>query len=210
MRDPFLTGFHDLAVAEGAGHPEMERPMALLVDALTRGVPAAERTRATLPVVDEHLETTLAAGVGPAADLARMVASRTGWAVPYPEYAGEPDMDAMRLGYAYSPIIGAAEDARSWSTATPVYLSDEVFAGMVLQGPGVTYPPHVHKAVEVYWVLAGSADWQKGDAWSTHGPGTVILHDTGVRHATVTCDEPQLLFFAWVTDPDCVPVIIRL
>jgi hypothetical protein len=38
----------------------------------------------------------------------------------------------------------------------------------------------------------------------------VILHDTGVRHATVTCDEPQLLFFAWVTDPDCVPVIIRL
>ena len=119
MRDPFLIAFHDLAVAEGAGHPEMESPMALLADALTRVVPAAELPRVTLPVVDEHLETTLAAGVGPAADLARMVASRTGWVVPYPEYAGEPDMDAMRLGYAYSPIIGAAEDAISGSRRRP-------------------------------------------------------------------------------------------
>jgi mannose-6-phosphate isomerase-like protein (cupin superfamily) len=81
---------------------------------------------------------------------------------------------------------------------------------MVLQGPGITYPPHVHKAVEVYWVLAGTADWQKGDEWSTHGPGTVILHDTGVRHATTTRSEPQLLFFAWVTDPGCATVIVRL
>jgi hypothetical protein len=37
----------------------------------------------------------------------------------------------------------------------------------------------------------------------------VIFHDTGVRHATVTGDEPQLLLFAWVTDPDSIPVIIR-
>jgi hypothetical protein len=38
----------------------------------------------------------------------------------------------------------------------------------------------------------------------------VILHETGVRHATITGSEPQLLFFAWVTDPACEPVIIRL
>jgi len=208
--DPFLTALHRFAMAEGGDHFELVRPMALLADALGGVVTAPEHRRTTLPVVDEHLAATLETGVGPAADLARMIAPRTSWAAPYPEYAGEPDMDAMRLGYAYSPVIGAAYDATSGGAATPAYLSDEVFAGMVLQGPGITYPPHVHKAVEVYWVLAGTADWQKGDEWSTHGPGTVILHDTGVRHATTTRSEPQLLFFAWVTDPACVPVIIRL
>ena len=210
MDDPFLTAFHGLAIAEGADRPGLERPMAQLADALGRVVPAPERPRTTLPVVDEHLAATLAAGVGPVADLARMIAPRTSWAAPYPDYAGEPDMDAMRLGYAYSSIIGAAEDAASRRAVTPVYLSDEVFAGMVLQGPGITYPSHAHKAVEVYWAITGSADWQKGDEWSTHGPGSVILHETGVRHATITHSEPQLLFFAWVTDPACVPVIIRL
>ena len=92
---------------------------------------------------------------------------------------------------------------------TSLYLSDEVFAGLALQGPGVLYPAHVHKAAEIYWVISGTADWQWGDDWSTHGPGAVIFHDTGVRHATVTGDEPQLLLFAWVTDPDSIPVIIR-
>jgi len=208
--DPFLTAFHGLAVAQGADRPELERPMALLADALKRVLPATEQPRTTLPVVDEYLAATLAAGVGPVADLARMVAPRTSWAVPYPDYAGQPDMDAMRLGYAYSSVIGATEDAISRGAVPPPYTSDEVFAGMVLQGPGINYPPHVHKAVEVYWVITGSADWQKGDEWSTHGPGTVFLHDTGVRHATITGTEAQLLFFAWVTDPDCVPVIIRL
>ena len=83
-------------------------------------------------------------------------------------------------------------------------------AGLVLQGPNVVYPAHVHKATEIYWVASGTADWQKGDDWSSHGPGTAIFHDTGVRHATVTGDEPTLMLFAWVTDPACVPVIIRL
>ena len=106
--------------------------MALLADALGGVVPAPERPRTTLPVVDEHLASTLAAGEGPVADLARMIAPRTSWAAPYPDYAGEPDMDAMRLGYAYSSIIGAAEDAVSGGAATPAYLSDEVYAGMVL------------------------------------------------------------------------------
>ena len=141
--------------------------------------------------------------------MARIVAGRTGWARPYPDYAGQPDMDALRANYAYSPIIGAAEDAISGNAVTALYLSDEVFAGLVLQGPGVVYPPHVHKAAEVYWVVSVTADWQRGDDWATHGPGSVIFHDTGGRHATVTGDEPQLLLFAWVTDPDSIPVIIR-
>jgi len=206
---PFVEAFRAFAVAEGDRDPELTRPMALLADGLDHVIVAEPTPQTELSVVDQHFEAALAAGVGVPADLARIVAGQTNWAQPYPDYVGQPDMDALRANYAYSPIIGAAEDSISRKSMTSLYLSDEVFAGLALQGPGVLYPAHVHKAAEIYWVISGTADWQWGDDWSTHGPGAVIFHDTGVRHATVTGDEPQLLLFAWVTDPDSIPVIIR-
>jgi quercetin dioxygenase-like cupin family protein len=133
-----------------------------------------------------------------------------GWAIPYPEHIGEPDMDHMRANYAYAPIVGTSPiSSGDLEEPSPLYASDDVFAGAVVQGPGVTYPSHVHKATEAFWVAAGTADWQMGDAWTSRGPGATIFHPTGTRHATVTTDEPQLTLFAWTSDADCVPVIIR-
>ncbi|MEE3186302.1 MAG: dimethylsulfonioproprionate lyase family protein [Actinomycetota bacterium] len=209
MVAPFIEAFRAFAATERDRDPELARPMTLLADGLDHVTVAEPTPQVGLPVVDRHFEAALAAGVGVPADLARIVAGQTSWAQPYPNYGGQPDMDALRANYAYSPVIGAAEDAISGNAVTPLYLSNEVFVGLVLQGPGVVYPPHVHKAAEVYWVVSGTADWQWGDDWSSHGPGAVFFHDTGVRHATVTGDEPQLLLFAWVTDPDSIPVIIR-
>jgi len=206
---PFVEMLRAFVLAERDRDPGLARPMALLADGLDHVTVAEPTPQVGLPVVDRHFETALASGVGVPADLARIVAGRTSWAQPYPDYSGQPDMDALRANYAYSPVIGAVEDAISGNAVTALYHSDEVFVGLVLQGPGVVYPAHVHKAAEVYWVISGTADWQWGDDWSTHGSGAVIFHDTGVRHATVTGDEPQLLLFAWVTDPDSIPVIIR-
>jgi len=206
---PFVEMLRAFVLAEGDRDPGLARPMALLADGLDHVTVAEPTPPVGLPVIDRHFETALASGVGVPADLARIVAGRTSWAQPYPDYSGQPDMNALRANYAYSPVIGAVEDAISGNAVTALYHSDEVFVGLVLQGPGVVYPAHVHKAAEVYWVISGTADWQWGDDWSTHGSGAVIFHDTGVRHATVTGDEPQLLLFAWVTDPDSIPVIIR-
>ena len=209
MLASFIETFRAFAVAEGDRDPELARAMALLADGLDHVMVAEPTPQTQLPLIERHFEAALDAGVGVPADLARMVAGYTNWAQPYPDYIGQPDMDALRANYAYCPVIGAAEDLISRNASTSLYLSDEVFAGLALQGPGVVYPAHVHKAAEIYWVISGTADWQWGDEWSTHGPGAVIFHDTGVRHATVTGDEPQLLLFAWVTDPDSIPVIIR-
>ena len=206
---PFVEMLRAFVLAERDRDPGLARPMALLADGLDHVTVAEPTPPVGLPVIDRHFETALASGVGVPADLARIVAGRTSWAQPYPDYSGQPDMNALRANYAYSPVIGAVEDAISGNAVTALYHSDEVFVGLVLQGPGVVYPAHVHKAAEVYWVISGTADWQWGDDWSTHGSGAVIFHDTGVRHATVTGDEPQLLLFAWVTDPDSIPVIIR-
>ena len=182
MSDPFLTAFGDFARSEGQRDPALSGPMLLLADALTRVVPAQVGTLASLPVVDEHLEASRQAGVGVLADLALQVADRTSWASPYADYAGEPDMDAMRSAYAYAPIIGQAYNAILGRPGSAPYLSDEVQAGLTLQGPGVVYPPHVHKAVEIYWVISGTAKWQRGDEWSTHGPGATIFHDLSLIH----------------------------
>ena len=214
MAIPFIEALSAFAAAEGARDPDLARPMGLLGDALARVVPPVGRPAQptqppTQPVVERHLSDALAAAVGTAGDLIASVVDEVGWAVPYPEYAGEPDMDAMRANYSYAPIIGSAEDAISGGAVAAPYLSDEVFVGLVLQGPGCDYPSHVHKSEEIFWVTAGTSDWQMGDQWRVEGPGGVIHHESGVRHATVTRDEPLLMLFAWVTDPGCIPVIVR-
>jgi len=207
MDGGFITGFLGFAAAEATQHPDLAGPLGRLVDALesVESVESVDRNSGpTLPVVDEHLDVALSAATGPSGELLREVVHQVGWAQPYPEHIGEPDMDALRASYAYAPIVGARDNGPA-----PLWTSNDVFAGVVLQGPGVVYPSHVHKAAELYWVASGTARWQRGDEWTSHGPGALIFHDTGVRHATVTGHEATLLLFAWVSDPASVPVIIR-
>ncbi len=209
-RDPFLAGFAAFARAEGEAHPAMADQMATLADALGRCTPLQPGPQPAHQVVEAHLGPGLDAAEGPAGDLLRLVADRIGWTLPYPEHAGEPDMDHLRANYAYSPIVGASPVGDGGAgEPSPLYASDEVFAGAVVHGPGAAYPSHVHKSEEVFWVTAGTADWQKGDAWRVDGPGAVIHHPSGTRHATITRDEPLLMLFAWVSDPDSIPVIVR-
>ena len=210
MALPFIESLSAFAASEGARDPDLTQPMALLVDALVRVMPTAGRAlQPSQEVVDRHLGGALAAAVGTAGELIDSVVHDVGWAIPYPEYAGESDMDAMRANYSYAPVIGSATDAISGGAVAAPYLSNEVFVGLVLQGPGCNYPSHVHKSEEIFWVAAGTSDWQKSDVWRVEGPGGVIHHESGVRHATVTRDEPLLMLFAWVTDPGCIPVIVR-
>ena len=208
--DPFLDRFIVFAHAEADRDPSMADAMSNLADALERCTRVPPGARPTYPVIDEHLGPCLDAAVGAPGELLRLVVDQMGWAIPYVEHIGEPDMDHMRANYAYAPIVGTNPiDGGGLEEPSPLYASDDVFAGAVVQGPGVTYPSHVHKATEAFWVAAGTADWQRGDEWTSRGPGSTIFHPTGTRHATVTHDEPQLMLFAWTSDVDCVPVIIR-
>jgi hypothetical protein len=207
--DPFVTDLCSFAESEGVRVPELRQPMALLADSLGRVSLLEKSERPSLPVVDYHLADALEAAEGPVGDLLRKVLPDAGWARPYPEHAGEPDMDLFRAGYGYAPVIGSPGNSYRGG-ALPLFGSEEVFVGAVLQGPHVVYPSHVHRAIEVYWAASGTADWQKGDVWRSCGPGEAILHETGVRHATTTGDEAILMMFAWVADPDSIPVIVRL
>ena len=208
--DAFLGNLRAFADAEGARAIYLNRPMEILSNALGRAIPVDDRPpQPSQPVVDAHLADALGAAVNAVGDLVRSIVDRVGWAAPYPEYAGESDIDAMRTNYAYAPIVGGAVDVISAGSVSAPYMSEEVFVGLVLQGPNCDYPSHVHKAEEVFWVAAGTADWQKCDAWRVDGPGAVIHHLSGTRHATITREEPLLMLFACVSDPGSIPVSIR-
>ena len=105
--------------------------------------------------------------------------------------------------YRYDVTEFLPEFSENWAHAeiagpTGLASCDQLRIGLILQGPNTFYPGHHHPAVEVYYVLAGTAHWQQGSGpFVPQPPGNLILHPSGVRHAMRTEDEPLLAIFAW-------------
>lgn len=163
------------------------------------------------PVVDSWLEAAAAQGcaseAGPFLEALARSGRELSWNVPYPHSAGEPDMDAFRANYSFAGLIG---NTRSFLGEMTVLGSKAAFAGVTLQAPETLYPSHVHRAVEVYYVLAGRAAWQRGGGeFVERPPGSFILHGGGVRHAMRTGPEPLLAIAIWVNHLDSEAVIVR-
>lgn len=115
---------------------------------------------------------------------------------PSKSYDDEPSMAAFVPRYAVAPIVGPDRFGRHCP-----YFSDRIFLGVSLQAPGTDYAAHAHQAVELYYILAGSVDWQQGDgAWRAKAPGDFVRHAADEPHAMRTGDEPLLALFAWVSD----------
>jgi mannose-6-phosphate isomerase-like protein (cupin superfamily) len=120
-------------------------------------------------------------------------------------YGGEPGMEAFCANYAFCALAGPAR----WATGCSA-VSDEVGFNFTVQGPGVTYPDHAHKAIELYYVVSGKALWKRGDEpWVERYPGEVILHTAGMRHAMKTADEPLVAMAVWISDIQAPLVVVR-
>ena len=152
-----------------------------------------------LEVVERHLDTCLGLAGEPAA--ARLVGSLSTepevvpWR-PSMAYGGEPAMEDFLRRYAVAVFLGPDR----FGLRCP-YLCTDATLGVTLQAPETDYPAHGHAAVEIYYILAGSADWQQGDGvWRRKVPGGFVLHEAHEPHAMRTRDEPLLAMFAWVSD----------
>lgn len=125
------------------------------------------------------------------------------WRVAYPNH-DEADMVALQAGYFVASIVGPKQ-----IDAAPIF-SEDVAIYITVMAPGLFYPSHVHKAPELYRVIAGAGQWQKGDGpFTVEPPGAWIVHPTGTRHAMETTDQPLLAMAIWTADLDSVPVIVR-
>ena len=164
----------------------------------------------SLEVVDRYLEpaVALAAGDQPSAIAQALLAvnDELAWFQAYPEHAADPFLARFRSNYAVTVLMWP--DVRDAAVAR--YLNDAVGIAFTIQAPNTDYPPHVHKAVEHYYPVGGTAYWRRGaDDWTERAPGRLIFHDTGVRHATRTVDEPLLSMAVWVGDFQSQSVIVR-
>lgn len=77
-------------------------------------------------------------------------------------------------------------------------VSTKVRSGFVIWAPNTYYPPHAHEAEELYIVLAGTGEWERGDEGPLmRPPASVFLHTSQMFHATKTFNEPVLAMYCW-------------
>jgi quercetin dioxygenase-like cupin family protein len=106
------------------------------------------------------------------------------WRYSYP-----PRNDAPDLGehIAFAEIIGPEAPFRS----------DSVCLGLTLIAPQTLYSAHRHPAVELYYVVTGTAAWTLNGVTQEHPPGTYILHPSQAIHAMETHAQPLLAIYSW-------------
>ena len=77
--------------------------------------------------------------------------------------------------------------------------SDKMAFGVLLLGPGVTYPPTSYESEGVFLVIGGTPEWKSGDApWTRVEPGSIVCRPYGGSEGKRPGDEPMLALYAWM------------
>lgn len=203
MRPPALTraahafaegilSLYTQEIARGASPaPALREASAHLSSALAG--PIRSTALQHLPVC-VHLPAALTAlSAGPLAALAPSFAvlARDGCWWQNANYRANPPHAGFLDNYASLELAGLSGPLMSTRTAI----------GVLLLGPNLDYPSHLHPADEVYHVLSGTADWwMAGLPWQEREAGTCIHHPSGVAHAMRTGAAPLLALYAWTGD----------
>ncbi|MEP3334115.1 dimethylsulfonioproprionate lyase family protein [Sedimentitalea sp.] len=139
---------------------------------------------ATKPVT-AHLRRSLDAGcrdrLAAAVQSLQVVVPLLSW-----QYGYEKVPRGLAANYAYAELCGPAG---------PV-ISEDLILGVVLFGPGCTYPAHAHKGItESYICLSGAVSENNQGVYAA---GSLIFNPPEHLHRITVGDrEPALLAYAW-------------
>lgn len=150
----------------------------------------------TLPAC-AHLEPALVNAARGGGDLAKLAGALRVLA-PQIAWRQRPGVDPVFMqGHANADLVGTGSDA--------LEQRDDVWLGLSLMAPGITYPDHQHPPEEAYLVLS-EGDWRQGsDAggdrsdWHTPGLGGIVYNRPGIVHAMRSGSEPLLAIW-------CLPI----
>ena len=79
--------------------------------------------------------------------------------------------------------------------------SERVRLGLYGMLPNAEYGIRTHPAEEVFVMLAGEADWKRGDEdYIPHGPGTRSHHPSMMPHAQRTRNKAFMSVYVWAGD----------
>jgi mannose-6-phosphate isomerase-like protein (cupin superfamily) len=180
MRASFAAGaYHGSAIAAEAARVVAELPDRPVV--LAKPLVASAH-----PVAAEVPEAARLAGRAWDAALSPLAA-----VLPW-RYGYAPRLDAPGLErrMAWAELVGPDAPIRS----------DRVGFGLTFIGRDTFYLPHRHPAVELYAVVAGSADWTLGEETTRRRPEDFVLHPANAVHAMRAGSEPILAIYSWTGD----------
>ena len=127
------------------------------------------------------------------------------WIAPYQPGDGS---DELATGYASTMLSMAGPPPRNGYQSP--FMNPNLLVAFTLQGPGIFYPLHRHKASEIYHVISGTAEWQRdGEPWRRRLPGEWFFHSSEQGHAMRTGDEPLLAMAAWIDHLDAPPPVLE-
>ncbi len=183
-----INAVRDLFAAEvekdTAAAPQLNRVLALLPE--LRLDP--ERSKARQLPVCRHLSRTLDLGkAGPAvaaANALRELEPTLAWAQSTRhnvETRGANFMD----NYAFSGLGLTG--------------STNLDFGVMLLGPGITYPVTSYASEGVFLVIGGSPEWKSGDEpWRRVVAGSIVCRPFDGAEGKRPGDEPMLALYAWI------------
>ncbi len=150
--------------------------------------PNPERPDASELPVCRHLSRALDSGeAGPASDVARALHD----IAPSLAWAQNPRYNADNKGAEFM-------DNYAW-TGLGLTGSDKMSFGVLLLGPGVTYPPTSYESEGVFLVIGGTPEWKSGDdPWMQVKPGSIICRPYGGSEGKRPGNEPMLALYAWM------------
>ncbi len=167
-----------------ASAPQLKRVLALMQE--LRLDP--ERPEARQVPGCRHLPRALDLGeAGPAAAVAtalRELESTLSW-------AQNPRYNVENKGADFMDNYG-------WSALGLTGSSDMAF-GVMLLGPGITYPPTSYESEGVFLVIGGSPEWKSGDEpWVRVEAGSIICRPWNGAEGKRPGNEPMLALYAWM------------
>jgi hypothetical protein len=172
------------ATKDPAAAPILNRVLALLPELR----PDPDRPDARQLPACRHLSHTLDLGeAGPAAAVARAVREL----VPMLEWRQNPRYTVENRGADFMENYG-------WS-GLGVTGSQVLDFGILLLGPGVTYPPTSYPSEGAFLVVGGSPEWKLGDEpWKRVDAGSILCRPENGSEGKRPGEEPMLALYTWL------------
>jgi len=164
--------------------PILKRVLSLLPDLKL----APEQPEATQKPVCTHLSQALdLAEEGPAAAVAAVIREL------------EPTLH-WEHNSRHTVALRGAEFMDNYAyTSFGLTGSTSLYVGVMLLGPGITYPVTSYPSEGVFLVIGGSPQWKSGDKpWQSVGAGSIIHREANGAEGKRPGKEPMLALYAWL------------
>lgn len=183
-----VTAVRDTFVAEVAKNTACAEQLGRILALMEELRPDPERAAPRQFPGCRHLERTLElAGSGPTAAVGAAIRKLR----PDLTWAQNPRYHTGNMGAEFM-------DNYAWS-GLGLTGSGKMAFGVLLLGPGVTYPPTSYASEGVFLVIGGSPEWKSGDdPWVRVEPGSIVCRPYGGSEGKRPGHEPMLALYAWM------------